>query len=576
MKRLPRQFLASPSGPAGRSLRRRRQTLWTVLLAVLLPLAVMLYLQYRWLADLERSSALASRATLRNYLEAVDKDVQYLYAKNAERALNLPASLLNPEYAHKLVYLFQKKSVPGASLFFVVNFEPKVNAEGEKTWLSTFGPDGKPLEATEGQVQAIIMAGAPLQVLHRRSVKLSTVAVSVYEQDPRHRVLLNPITDDSWQVIGVAGMILDPEYFRREVLPAALAKALPPDPRDLVAVVRDASGQVVWPAEPPPVQAGSEGDEVSAPFSYVFTDWRLSLRGRHATPAQWARANFAFNLTLSLGLGVALISGIALALRTAAKAMTLSEMKNDFVSNVSHELRTPLASIRVFGELMRLGRVKEPEKVREYGEYIESESRRLTQLINNILDFSRIESGRKVYHFEETDLVEVVTEALKTCEVRLNQNGFQVDLQRPVAPLPPLRLDSGGISQTLCNLLDNAVKYSRDGSRAIHVGVRREGRHAVVWVEDHGIGISREEQPRIFDRFHRVGTGLVHEVRGSGLGLSIVRHIVEAHGGEIRVDSEPDRGSTFSLYLPLEEPAGSPPAAPQLAPGVQPQGSGGV
>ena len=142
------------------------------------------------------------------------------------------------------------------------------------------------------------------------------------------------------------------------------------------------------------------GSESRRSFSFLFTDWQIALSGRSSTPEQWARSNFALNVSLSLALGVVLLGGLVLVLRTTTRAMRLSEMKSQFVSNVSHELRTPLASIRVFGELLRLGRAGSPEKVREYGELIETESRRLTQLINNILDFSRIESGSWSYELD--------------------------------------------------------------------------------------------------------------------------------------------------------------------------------
>ncbi|MFL6202667.1 MAG: sensor histidine kinase, partial [Thermoanaerobaculia bacterium] len=300
--------------------------------------------------------------------------------------------------------------------------------------------------------------------------------------------------------------------------------------------------------------------EAEKRFSFVFTDWKIALASRHATAGQVARSSFLVNLGLSAALAVVLLGGLALTLRTASREMKLSQMKSDFVSNVSHELRTPLASIRVFGELLRLGRFDGTDKVREYGDYIETESRRLTQLINNLLDFASIESGRKSYKFERVDVSELVSETLKTFGVRLRQNGFRVVFDGPAGPsgsIPPLRVDPGAIAQSLSNLLDNAVKYSyQTGNKEIRVALRREGDAIAISVQDHGIGIPRGEQKKIFDRFHRVGTGLVHDVKGSGLGLSIVQHIVEAHGGQVRVESRAGEGSTFSILLPIE-PAGS-------------------
>jgi two-component system phosphate regulon sensor histidine kinase PhoR len=289
--------------------------------------------------------------------------------------------------------------------------------------------------------------------------------------------------------------------------------------------------------------------EVSRPLAFLFSDWKLMLGSRHTTAEEWAQSNFVLNLSLSGLLAVVLLGGVVLALRTASREMRLSQMKADFVSNVSHELRTPIASIRVFGEFLRLGRVRSDEKVREYGEYIETESRRLTHLIDNILDFSKIESGAKTYEFETLDLAEALADTLRSLAVRLRHDGFQLVVETGPGPLPRIRGDRDAIAQALANLVDNAVKYSGQSSEVV-VRITPGIDEVVLSVRDGGIGISREEQAKIFERFHRVSTGLVHDVRGSGLGLAIVRHIALAHGGRVRVESELGRGSTFYVHLP--------------------------
>jgi signal transduction histidine kinase len=296
----------------------------------------------------------------------------------------------------------------------------------------------------------------------------------------------------------------------------------------------------------------------------VFKDWSLWLQSPPSMPQQLAQENFATNVSLLAFLAIALMCGIGLAFHAANRAIKLSEMKADFVSNVSHELRTPLASIRVFAELLRLGRIRSPEKSREYGEYIEAESRRLTGLINNILDFSRIESGQKTYRFVPGDVGEVVGATLKTFEIRLKPSGFYIRYEGPGRPLSPIKMDPDAIAQAIHNLLENAVKYSGD-SREIIVRLAQNADSITIAIQDHGIGIDRSEQPRIFDRFHRVSTGLVHNVKGSGLGLSIVAHIVQAHHGRITVESEQGDGSTFTIRLPLERASGSVPAGSQTA-----------
>jgi signal transduction histidine kinase len=277
---------------------------------------------------------------------------------------------------------------------------------------------------------------------------------------------------------------------------------------------------------------------------------------RDLTEKQLARRYFIFNFSLSIVAGLILLGGVVLALRTASRSMKLSQMKADFVSNVSHELRTPLASIRVFGEFLKLGRVNDAQKIKEYGEYIETESRRLTQLINNILDFSKIESGQRIYQFERANLAQLIEETLKLFVVRLEQDGFRIFFERPAYPLSDALLDTEAIAQAFINLLDNAVKYSGN-RRTVTVRVDQALNFVTVAVTDSGIGIEADELEKIFEKFYRVSTGLVHDVKGSGLGLSIVKHVVEAHRGKVTVESSPGDGSIFTIFLPIAPPIGA-------------------
>jgi signal transduction histidine kinase len=543
----------------------RKHTLWVGLIAVLAPLAVLLCLQYRWLVTLEHNSAKIQEATLDNYLEAVVDKVEWRYRNDAERVLNVGNYVFLNDRLDKAAYHFKKKGVTGVKRLFVASF---VNGNhGKVLYFEPTCDSFSPAEWSE-EVRAIWVAYSPLSTLaHKGGVLPEPVQVFVDHRDPEYPMILNPITDDASRVVGVAGMILDEDYFRNAVLPEAVKESLPEffAGDEPAVAVWDGKGNLAF-----RTAKLSGPAEAQKAFSFVFTNWMIGLDSRHATAGQVAKRNFVVNLGLSAMLAAVLLGGIVLALRTASREMKLSEMKNDFVSNVSHELRTPLASIRVFGELLRLGRVDNQDKVREYGEYIETESRRLTQLINNLLDFASIESGRKSYKFEPVDVSELVSETLKTFGVRLRQHGFRVVFDGPSGSsggIPLVRVDPGAIAQSLSNLLDNAVKYSyQTGNKEIRVGLRREGDSIAISVQDHGIGIPRDEQKKIFDRFHRVGTGLVHDVKGSGLGLSIVQHIVQAHGGQVTVESRSGEGSTFSILLPIEPAA----AAAASAPGTSP------
>jgi len=526
----------------------KRHSLLAGLLAVLVPLAILLVVQFVWLARLETVQAIAHAAALDGFLGTVSTKVEYFYRETAERSLNLPASLFTQQRIEKAAYYWKQRPAKGAKRLFLVD----LTHEEFGNFLA-FDPEHATLytPAASDESLAMVLAANPLHMLNLRRRGMDSAALTVDERNPDYRIILNPILDDGGRVVGLAGMILDEEFFRLKLLPSiigtTLAKFLPSAPNgELAVTVTNGSGAAV-------VQVGDgAGRSVAAKsrLGFVFTDWDMELYSSRATPQQWARAGFVFNASLAGLLALFLIGGVALALRAADRAVKLSKMKADFVSNVSHELRTPVASIRVFGELLRLGRVEDPAKVREYGEHIEGESRRLTRLIDNILDFSRIESGRKEYRFAAGQVRELVEGVIRTFEMRSAAPELKIALEVPTTPLPALRMDADAIAQAFQNLLDNAVKYSED-SKDIVVTLSAETDHVVIAVRDHGIGIARDEQRKIFERFHRVGTGLVHDVKGSGLGLSIVHHIVAAHGGTVTVDSEPGEGSTFTMRLPI-------------------------
>jgi signal transduction histidine kinase len=526
----------------------RRHTLWAGFAAALLPLLVLFGFQITWLKRLQETTAIARRASLDNYLESVGNDVQFFYRGMAERTLNVPADLFVDSRLDQLAALWSQKPIGPVGRLFTVDFTH--SEYGEYRILDAASGRLLAFPAND-EAMAMIAAATPWQMRAYRHAPYRNAAVLVDERNSDFRIILNPITDAESHVVALTGLIVDADYFRKTLLPGVIAKSLreffPNNVEgDIEVFVKDAQGRVMYGAE----DDADKALVVTSRFPFVFGDWTLVLHSHRSTPERLARANFAINVTLVALLAAVLMGGIALALRTADRAMRLSQMKSDFVSNVSHELRTPIASIRVFAELLRLGRVQTPEKVREYGEYIERESRRLSRLIENILDFARIESGRKTYTFAPADVRQVVETTLQSFEPHLRHSGFTCSLAAPAEALPPVSIDADALGQAIHNLLDNAVKYSGE-ARAIEVRLARDGGEVVIAVVDHGIGIAREEQARIFERFHRVGSGLVHEVKGSGLGLSLVQHILQVHGGRVTVESEPGKGSTFALHLPV-------------------------
>lgn len=532
----------------------RRHPAWVAAVLAILPLVLLFRLQYVSLLRLEETSAVARRATLQTYLESLANEFEYAFRTHAERVLNIPASHFTQGRLEKSAYLFRRRGVKGVRHLFVYNYA--LMEEGDTDGqMYVFDAINWSEPATPEEVDAILVALAPWKLMAQRGIPLSTVPLSVDERDPDNRMILNPITEDSL-VVGVAGMILDNDYFAGEILGPTIEHFFSTlyggdHAKSLRVSVRDEQGRRVYGAEAPASLQLKSG--MRRGFDFIYTDWTLDLRSISVTEGEWARSNFLINLSLSALLSIMLLGGLVVALRTVARESKLNQMKSDFVSNVSHELRTPLASIRVFSEFLRLGRARDAEKVAEYGEYIETESRRLTLLINNILDFAKIESGSKTYEFVRGDVEEVLAGCLRTFAVRLSHGYREIRYEEPVEPVPSVRMDPDALVQAFCNLLENADKYS-ENSTPIHVTLNVRKKEVIVCVRDEGVGIERAEQKRIFERFHRVSTGLVHDVKGTGLGLAIVKHVVDAHGGRVVVRSEAGKGSTFAIHLPVLNP----------------------
>jgi signal transduction histidine kinase len=393
--------------------------------------------------------------------------------------------------------------------------------------------------AIEAAMQTVTMLQKP--VVHTHWPR------TIDQRDPHNRIVIRPIANAAGIVVGAAGVVFD-ERLAQSVLEQMTQKILRRRMSDDYIVTRVRSEDYFMAVK-------GDGGFITRQLSLAFSDWRIGIRDNSATPEEIAASNFLINALWSGIVTLILATAVGMTIHGAARQLRLSQMKSDFVSNVSHELRTPISSIRVFGEYMRLGRVKAPEKIREYGEYIETESRRLTQLINNILDFSRIESAEKKYRFAAADVTELVAQTVSAFGMPLREHGFTITFEAPNSPLAPLSIDRDALGQALVNLLDNAVKYSGD-RKEIAVIVSSARDEVRIAIEDRGIGIPAREQKKIFEKFYRVGSGLVHDVKGSGLGLAIVRHVIQAHGGRVEIRSAPGQGSVFTIVLPARGAAG--------------------
>ncbi len=250
---------------------------------------------------------------------------------------------------------------------------------------------------------------------------------------------------------------------------------------------------------------------------------------------------------IAVAAGGALI-GLVATWRAMRRQERLIALKSNFVSSVTHELRAPLASVRLMAESLERGKITQPEKRQDYFRYMVQECRRLSGLIENVLDFARIEQGRKEYQLEPVALAELIRQTAQVLEPYAAERTVRLAVKIPEGN-HSLACDAQAIQQALVNLIDNAVKHAPPSSE-VTVGLDVACATYGLWVEDHGPGIPPEEHARIFEQFYRRGSELRRESAGVGIGLTLVKHIAEAHHGQVSVRSAVGQGSRFTLELP--------------------------
>ena len=291
---------------------------------------------------------------------------------------------------------------------------------------------------------------------------------------------------------------------------------------------------------------GTTPDARTLPLFPDIPTLQVTVRGPRTDPAMDRRREFLFMAAAGGALLLTLAVGY-LALRDVSRELSVASLRGTFIAGVTHELKTPLTSIRLLAETLHHDRVK-PEGRAELLETMVHETERLSEIVDNVLSSSRIESGTRTYHPKPVAVADAVGDVLQRFDYVRLKEGFSLEPRISDSRLN-VTVDPDGFAQALLNLLSNAVKYSGT-SREIKVVVASDGGEVVISVADRGIGISDAEQRRIFDSFYRVPDA-ANEVAGAGLGLSLVRHFAEAHGGRVTVQSRSGEGSTFSLCLPL-------------------------
>jgi len=538
---------------------------------VAIPMAVLFYFQFRSLNDIETTSAVVLRQlssetadsltrAIEDYMKRPHISVLLRIQQRSTEPLDLP--FIDPILDDALA------ESPFVESFFVwTEVGPQANKWLVFDQASKSLPKGSPERFREDKV-----VGDPLLRRLRELVKTKRAIVAFTEtiNGRPHYVQAQlrwegPARERMTSVIAFA---VDAEKLRAEFIPAVLRDWLasvqqPSGFPHLETEVLDENGEHIYASHPErsghvtPVDERSfaiiffdkELLEFAAPYEQHREIWGLRTSYGPQPINEIVSASTRPQLALMIVLAVAMALGVFLVAGAAAREVRVAELKSNFVASVSHDLKTPLALIQLFAETLELGRVRTPERAQEYYRIINGESKKLTRLIENILDFSRMEAGLRPYRMEPADLSESVNKVLARMETQFSQGNFTVT-PKVEADLPRILADEGAAEQAIENLLANAMKYSGD-AKTIEIEAKRADGHIVVSVTDHGIGISRREQGRIFRKFYRVQRELGGGPQGTGLGLAIVDHTMRGHGGFVRVESEPERGSTFSLHFPI-------------------------
>lgn len=281
--------------------------------------------------------------------------------------------------------------------------------------------------------------------------------------------------------------------------------------------------------------------------------WQLLIKHRAGSLAAAVSSARHRNLAISFGILVLLGAGILMTAISMRRAERLARQQIDFVAGVTHELRTPLAVICSAGENLADGIVDTPEKVGQYGDVIYREGRRLTDMVEQVLEFAGAQSGHQRYEFRATDVSDFIDGAVAACQAQIQERDFQ--LEELIEPnLPPVHGNSAALRRAMQNLISNAIKY--DGANrwariTAHTSAGERGNELEITIEDRGLGIEPADLSHIFEPFYRGREAVAAQIEGSGVGLSLVKQIVEAHGGTVTVKSTPGSGSSFTLHLPI-------------------------
>lgn len=570
---------------------------------LLVLLAALATLQYRWLGEVSEAERERMRASLRTraseFSQEFDAELTRTYAAfhvDGDRLDADPANALAAAYAQwqsataapglvRGVYLLQRSAPDDLQRY---DIETKTLAAAE--WPAEL----LPIRRTAARIPSI--AGIPPPMFMTDAIDARTPALIVgiprltrIEGRGTLAVLPDPVGPGSVVIV-----MLDRDRLQHQMLEPLVAKYFggASESEYVVAIVRRDDSQVVLPegAATAPVDASAADvttglfdlrmDELNrvGPLAHgpIVRDrvaitivrrangpdgarvlmaggdhqgaWEVRVRHRAGSLESIVTRSRRRNLAISLGVLGLLGASFVLVIASAQRQQRLARQQMEFVAAVSHELRTPLAVIRSAGENLADGVVADTAQVKRYGALVETEGRRLTAMVDRVMEFAGIASGAPTAAHVDVDVSSVIYDAVHGLESDARDRGVAIEVH-PSASLPPVAADREALRSAIQNIVGNAVKYSPAGA-TVNVRAETNAGQVRVSVSDRGLGIDADDLPHIFKAFFRGRRALDAQVRGSGVGLSVVRHVVDAHNGQVHVDSRPGEGTTVTVDLP--------------------------
>lgn len=567
------------------------------ILVVLLPLLAAL--QYRWLGQVsegEREQMKTGvQTTARRISEDFDQELTrayvayfFPYDKLTDESSYAERHQRWLEVAHdprlvKAVFLATDK---GTNNLTLRRYDPAANQFSSQAWPDDLKPLAGPLEQRLKAARTAFAQDPPqippaptLSPLLSGELQSLVVAITKFPQLGSD--------DERPEIFGFAIVQLDGRFIQQEMLPALIKQHVDVNNYAVMIVGRNEAKKVVWQSaardfsNPDTVQplfglrpsefrnllrnqqpaSGNTPQRIPAMIPFAGGGgggsgdnraWELRIRHRAGSLGAAVAEVRRRNLFISSGIMLLLVFSIGLLMLSLRRAKKLAQQQMDFVAGVSHELRTPLAVIDSAGYNLTKGVIKDPQRISHYGSLIRKETRRLQDMVEQILEFAGVQSGKQKYELHPVSVNQVISDVISSSQPLLTEGGFELEAN-VAADLPAVMADAPALTRAIQNLLNNAMKYSGE-SRWIGVNAQAltgsKGNEVRITVADHGLGISAEEQRHIFEPFYRGTEVRAAQIHGNGLGLSLVKNIVTAHNGRITVESSAGKGSQFTIALP--------------------------